>query len=69
MAAAPTRRRFIRIAAAATLAQLVGPATDVRGEEERFTSWRGLAMGNLTRIEIRDPDRARAARILAAATA
>jgi FAD:protein FMN transferase len=68
MAAAPTRRRFIRIAAAATLAQLAGPATDVRGEEERFTSWRGLAMGNLTRIEIRDPDRARAARILAAAT-
>jgi thiamine biosynthesis lipoprotein len=68
MGAAPTRRRFIRIAAAATLAQLVGPAARVRGEEERFTAWRGLAMGNLTRIEIRHPDRGRAARILAAAT-
>ncbi|HUL09141.1 MAG TPA: FAD:protein FMN transferase [Candidatus Acidoferrum sp.] len=68
MSPAPTRRRFIRIAAAATLAQLAGPAAGVRGEEERFTAWRGLAMGNLTRVEIRDPDRARAARILAAAT-
>ncbi len=68
MSAAPTRRRFIRIAAAATLAQLAGPAAGVRGEEERSTAWRGLAMGNLTRIEIRHPDRARAARILAAAT-
>ena len=67
MSAAPTRRRFIRIAAAATLAQLAGPAAGVRGEEERFTAWRGLAMGNLTRIEIRHPDRDRAARILAAA--
>ncbi|MGE0116476.1 MAG: FAD:protein FMN transferase [Dongiaceae bacterium] len=63
----PTRRRFIRIAAAATLAQLAGPAAGGRAEEERFSDWRGLAMGNLTRIEVRDPDRARAARILAAA--
>jgi thiamine biosynthesis lipoprotein len=64
---APTRRRFIRIAAAATLAQLAGPAVGGRAEEERFSDWRGLAMGNLTRIEVRHPDRARAARILAAA--
>ena len=67
MKALPTRRRFIRIAAAATLSQLVGPAADVRGEEERFASWRGLVMGNLTRIETRHPDRARAARILSVA--
>src|SRR5262245_13106632 len=66
MNAAPTRRRFIRIAAAATLAQLAGPAAGLRGEE-RLAAWRGLTMGTLTRIEIRDPDRARAARVLAAA--
>jgi FAD:protein FMN transferase len=66
MSAAPSRRRFIRIAAAATLAQLVGPAAGVRGEEGS-TAWRGLTMGTLTRIEVRDPDRARAARILATA--
>src|SRR5262249_49773656 len=63
---APTRRRFIRIAAAATLAQLAGPARALRGEE-RPAMWRGLTMGTLTRSEVRDPDRARAARILAAA--
>jgi thiamine biosynthesis lipoprotein len=68
MSAAPTRRRFIRIAAAATLAQLAGPAAGMHAEKESFSAWRGLAMGNLTRIEIRHPDRARAARILAAAT-
>lgn len=68
MGATPTRRRFIRIAAAATLAQLAGTAAGARGEEERFAAWRGLAMGNLTRIEIRHPDRARATSILAAAT-
>jgi thiamine biosynthesis lipoprotein len=66
MSAVPSRRRFIRIATAATLAQLAGPAAGVRGEG-RFAAWRGLTMGTLTRIEIRDPDRARAARILAAA--
>jgi thiamine biosynthesis lipoprotein len=57
---------LIRIAAAATLAQLAGPAAGVRGEEHH-AAWRGLTMGTLTRIEIRDPDRARAARILSAA--
>jgi len=62
----PARRRFIRIAAAATLAPLAGPAAGVRGEEP-LAVWRGLTMGTLTRIEIRDPDRDRAARILAAA--
>ena len=66
MSTAPTRRRFIRIAAAATLAHLAGPASAVRGEEG-FAAWRSLTMGNLTRIEVRHPDRARAARILAAA--
>jgi len=66
MNAAPTRRRFIRIAAAATLAQLAGPLAGARGEEH-FAAWRGLTMGTLTRIEIRDPDRARASRILSAA--
>jgi thiamine biosynthesis lipoprotein len=63
---APSRRRLIRIAAAATLAQLAGPAAGVRGEEHHV-AWRGLTMGTLTRIEIRDPDRARAVRILSAA--
>ena len=66
MSAAPTRRRFIRIAAAATLAQLAGPACVLRSEE-RVATWRGMTMGTLTRIEVRDPDRVRAARILAAA--
>jgi thiamine biosynthesis lipoprotein len=68
VSAAPTRRRFIRIAAAASLAQLAGSGAGVRAEEDRFTAWRGLAMGNLAQIEVRHPDRARAARILAAAT-
>ncbi len=67
MSAASTRRRFIRIAAAATLAQLAGPAAIDHGRKERFSAWRGLAMGNLARIEVRHPDRARAARILSAA--
>jgi len=62
----PTRRRFIRIAAAATLAQLAAPARALRGEE-RAATWHGMTMGTLTRIEVRDPDRARAMRILAAA--
>ena len=66
MSARPTRRRFIRIAAAATLAQLAGPAAGVRGEESA-AAWRGLTMGTLTRIEVRDSDRARATRVLAAA--
>lgn len=66
MSARPSRRRFIRIAAAATLAQLAGPAAGVRGEEG-VAAWRGLTMGTLTRIEIRDPNRAHAARVLAAA--
>ena len=66
MKGAPTRRRFIRIAAAATLAQLAAPAHVLRGEE-RPASWRGMTMGTLTRIEVRDPDRVRGARILAAA--
>jgi len=66
MNAAPTRRRFIRIAAAATLTQLAGPTSGVRGEES-IATWRGLTMGTLTRIEVRDPDRVRATRILAAA--
>ena len=66
MSSTPTRRRFIRIAAAATLAQLAGPMSSVRGED-RIAAWRGMTMGTLTRIEVRDPDRARAARVLAAA--
>ncbi|HTO82664.1 MAG TPA: FAD:protein FMN transferase [Methylomirabilota bacterium] len=66
MNVAPSRRRFIRIVAAATLAELAGPATGVHSEE-RFTAWRGMAMGTLTRVEIRDPDRAGAERILSAA--
>jgi thiamine biosynthesis lipoprotein len=57
---------LIRIAAAATLAPLAWPAAGVRGEEHHV-AWRGLTMGTLTRIEIRDPDRARATRILSAA--
>jgi thiamine biosynthesis lipoprotein len=57
---------LIRIAAAATMAQLAGPAAGVRGEEHHV-AWRGLTMGTLTRIEIRDPDRTRAARILSVA--
>jgi FAD:protein FMN transferase len=66
MSARSTRRRFIRIAAAATLAQLAGPAAGVSGAEG-FAAWRGLTMGTPTRIEVRDPDRTRAARVLAAA--
>ncbi len=66
MKATASRRRFIRITAAATLTQLAGPAAGLRGEE-RFAAWRGLTMGSLTHIEIRDPDRGRTARILAAA--
>jgi thiamine biosynthesis lipoprotein len=67
VSASPARRRFIHIAAAATFAQLGGPTTAARTEEDRFSAWRGLVMGNLTRIEIRHPDRIHVARILTAA--
>src|SRR5262245_58900380 len=66
MNAMPNRRRFIRIAAAATLAQLARPAAGSRGEEH-FVTWRGLTMGTLTHSEVRDTDDGRTGRILAAA--
>lgn len=69
MSQLPGRRRFIRIAAAATFAQLAVPATAVRAEAGSFSAWRGMAMGNLTRIEICHPDRSRAAQILSIAAA
>jgi thiamine biosynthesis lipoprotein len=69
MSQLPGRRRFIRIAAAATLAQLAATATAVRAEAGSISAWRGTAMGNLTRIEIRHPDGLRAARILSVAAA
>jgi thiamine biosynthesis lipoprotein len=69
MSQLPGRRRFIRIAAAATLAQLTAPTAAVRAEPDSMSAWRGTAMGNLTRIEIRHPDRSRAAQILSIAAA
>jgi thiamine biosynthesis lipoprotein len=68
LSASISRRRFIRIAAGATVAHLVQPAAS-RAEVSRFSAWRGVVMGNLTRIEIRHPDRERGRQVLSAAAA
>lgn len=66
------RRRFIRISAAsaalgaAALAPGIG-RTAAAADDPVFSVWRGITLGTLTRLEIRHPDRARAASIMRAA--
>lgn len=64
-----SRRRFIRISAAAAAGLAVAPpaGTAAAAGNATLTSWRGLTLGALTSIEIRHPDRARAERALTAA--
>jgi thiamine biosynthesis lipoprotein len=67
MQATTSRRRLIRILAAAAGLGLAGRAAGTPAEASPLTTWRGIAMGNLTRIDLRYPDPARAGRIVAAA--
>ena len=61
--AAPTRRRFIAIAAAA--AGLPLAAVGVRAETAHLHRWSGIALGARAEIVLHDPDAARARRLIA----
>ena len=68
MRAVMTRRRLIRIMAAAAAVRLAGDDSAMALADEKSQSiWRGITMGNLTRIDVHHPDSGRAAQILAAA--
>jgi thiamine biosynthesis lipoprotein len=67
MGVATTRRRLVRIMAAAAGVAFTGRATMSAAKEAPLSTWRGIVMGNLTRIDIRHPDSARVAQIIAAA--
>lgn len=58
------RRRFLRIAAATACCGVAGFMPSVGVADIAPVEWRGLAMGNLARIDIRHPDAARARRLL-----
>ena len=61
--AAPTRRRFIAIAAAA--AGLPLAAVGARAETAHLHRWSGIALGAGAEIVLHDPDAARARRLIA----
>ena len=61
--AAPTRRRFIAIAAAA--AGLPLAAAGVRAETAHLHRWSGIALGAAAEIVLHDPDGERARRLIA----
>ena len=63
MSPAPTRRRFIAIAAAA--AGLPLAAAGVRAETAQLHRWSGIALGAAAEIVLHDPDAARAHRLIA----
>ena len=65
--AAPTRRRFIAIAAAA--AGLPLTAVQVRAARAPLHRWSGIALGARAEILLHDPDAARARRLIAACVA
>lgn len=64
----PSRRRFIRIAAAAAGLPLVPFGRNARAEG-RAVTWRGLALGAAAELRIHHPDRAVAERAIARARA
>ena len=63
MNGAPTRRRFIAIAAAA--AGLPLTAAGARAEATHLHRWSGIALGAAAEILLHDPDAARARRLIA----
>lgn len=67
MSLAPTRRRFLAIAAAAAGLPLV--ATGARSETAPLRRWSGIALGAAAEIVIHDADAARARRLIAACVA
>ncbi|MGX4771875.1 FAD:protein FMN transferase [Bradyrhizobium guangdongense] len=64
----PTRRRFIRISAAAAGLGLLSAGRSVRAEVAP-TVWRGTMLGAVATLEIHDEDRSRAERLIAVACA
>lgn len=64
----PTRRRFIRISAAAAGLGLLSAGRSVRAEVAP-TVWRGTMLGAVATLEIHDEDRSRAERLIALACA
>ncbi|TQF39382.1 thiamine biosynthesis protein ApbE [Bradyrhizobium sp. UNPF46] len=63
-----TRRRFIRISAAAAGLGVLSPGYPVRAEIAPAT-WRGTMLGAVATMEIHDEDRSRAERLIALACA
>jgi len=61
------RRRFIRISGAWAALGAAGFTSAARADDAAVVVWRGITLGTLTRLEIRHPDRERAARIIRAA--